>query len=460
MSAVIAPERLAPAADDARLPRLFTLRFASRGASVAVNTILTGQVMFYATTVLGLAPGLLGLLFMLANLVDGVVDLGAGALIDRTNTRFGKGRPYELVLVPMWLLTIALFSTPQMSPGAQTAYVFIVFVLISSFCRTLLGTADGVYLKRALSGDGRYAKLSSRSGVVVIGIAAAANLALPQAIAQWGERPGGWSVIATLYGLPMMALGLVRFFTVRERPDVSEAVTAPKVPVRVGLRSVFHNRYVFVFAGMVGAARVASTITGMVGVFFFTFVLGDVRLMSFVMLGGLVTPVVMLCFPAAARRIGSMNFIRLTLAVAMVGYAAVWLFPHRAAVVIGGQMVGALSYTVVMLGGYFMLQCMSYGEWRTGIRADATTSAVVGIAGRLGAGIAAAIVGALLAAHGLEAGTPTQPEAVGGVLTSLYALVPFSTSALMFALTFAYRLDRRIEGIRADLQVRAEAGVG
>ena len=67
----------------------------SSSCSVALSTLMLGYVTFYCTDVLQLAPALVGTLFMVSKIFDSFTDIVAGFIVDRTQTRRGKGRPNE-----------------------------------------------------------------------------------------------------------------------------------------------------------------------------------------------------------------------------------------------------------------------------------------------------------------------------------------------------------------------------
>ena len=93
--------------------RWYPFAWSTRGFALGVNSLLLMQVTFYATEYAGLSAGLVGTLLLISKLFDGLTDLVAGFIIDKPNTRWGKARPYELFLIPTWILTVMLFSTPS-----------------------------------------------------------------------------------------------------------------------------------------------------------------------------------------------------------------------------------------------------------------------------------------------------------------------------------------------------------
>ena len=67
--------------------------------SVSMLSVLAGNINFFASDYLGVSIALVGTLIMMSKIFDGFTDLVAGYLVDRTHTRFGKGRPYELAII-------------------------------------------------------------------------------------------------------------------------------------------------------------------------------------------------------------------------------------------------------------------------------------------------------------------------------------------------------------------------
>ena len=92
--------------------RWFPWAWSTRGFALGVNALILMQVSFYATESAGLSIGLVSTLVLVSKLFDGITDLLAGFIIDKTKTRWGKARPYELFLIPTWILTrlVILFT--------------------------------------------------------------------------------------------------------------------------------------------------------------------------------------------------------------------------------------------------------------------------------------------------------------------------------------------------------------
>ena len=100
----------------------------ARGVALAVNTILLMQITYFGTDFVGLSPALIGTLLLVSKFSDGFTDLFAGFIIDKTKSKLGKARPYELFLIPVWLFTVLLFSVPNFGTTGKAIYIYSAYI--------------------------------------------------------------------------------------------------------------------------------------------------------------------------------------------------------------------------------------------------------------------------------------------------------------------------------------------
>ena len=288
---------------------------------MAMVNIVLMQITFYTTDTLGLNPVIIGMLMLGAKVFDAFTDLIASYIIDHTHTRWGKARPFELCIVPSWVLVVAFFATPDMSDTAKYVYIFVVYVLLSCVFMTFLNTQDSTYLRRSLRGGQRISKVLSRKGVLQMLLSGLGHAALPQLIVLWGDQPGGWTKITLVYAIPMMLLGLVRMLTIKELPEevlngnkpAEKKQEEPKLDFKTSVNALLRNRYMWMVAGMVLVCHFGQNIVSAVNTHFFKYVVGDVGFMSYISLIGVLPTFLVLFMPAAIKRIGAMGFIRIGL---------------------------------------------------------------------------------------------------------------------------------------------------
>ena len=195
-------------AENEILPKWFSLAWTSRGTAVTLNVLLIGYATYYATDILGLSPGLMGILILASKLFDGVTDLVVGFIVDKTHTKLGKARPYELFVIAMWFFTVLMYATPDWGSTGQAVWVFATYSIINAVCNTFLGGIDAVYMGRAIRNEGNRIKVMSFSGAIGMIAAIVFSILFPQVLGTLGTTKEGWLQIAVSFAIPLTIIGL------------------------------------------------------------------------------------------------------------------------------------------------------------------------------------------------------------------------------------------------------------
>lgn len=432
-----------PVKNNEKLPFSFIPLWASKSISVGMSGLLMMQFTFYATDVVGLDTGLVGALLLLVKLLDAAIGLVVGFLVDKTHTRLGKGRPYELFLIPMWACIVLLFSTPDFGMAGKIIYVFAFYSLGNGVFATLLGGGEVAYLGRAVQSDHQRAKVTSVSGVLVMLICTIGSVILPQLMATWGTQTGGWQKIALAYALPMCVIGMLRVINIKEKPTRSTSANNQGMRVKEGLSLIFWNKYVFVLAPAALLCNLTQTTSTIVATYYFTYIIKDLGLMSYVSMIGLITPLVLLLFPVAIRTIGGMNFVRIGLILGVVGNLLKLIDLTNVPLLVISQLLANTGLsTLTMMQGYFVLQSIDYGERKFGKRVEGLSSAVNGLYAKVGAGLASVMIGGLMSLAGYVNLDSRQPAAALNTIIALYSWIPAVLCVLMLITVHFYDLEK------------------
>jgi GPH family glycoside/pentoside/hexuronide:cation symporter len=98
-------------------------------ANIAWRGVATFLFIFY-TDVFGLNPAVVGVLFLIARFGDGIIDILMGIVCDRTNSKYGKFRPWILwTAVPLGITLSMLFTTPNFGPTGKVVYAYATYLL-------------------------------------------------------------------------------------------------------------------------------------------------------------------------------------------------------------------------------------------------------------------------------------------------------------------------------------------
>lgn len=108
-------------------------------ANIAWRGVSTFLFIFY-TDVFGIDPISVGLLLLVARFSDGISDVVMGVIGDKTNSKYGKFRPWILwTAVPLALILSLLFTTPDLNDSNKLIYAYITYILF-----TLIYTANNI----------------------------------------------------------------------------------------------------------------------------------------------------------------------------------------------------------------------------------------------------------------------------------------------------------------------------
>jgi GPH family glycoside/pentoside/hexuronide:cation symporter len=90
-------------------------------------------LMIFYTDVFGIDAKVASFMFLITRVWDMIFDPIIGMVADRTNTRWGKFRPYLLYLaVPYGILACAMFVTPDWGQNMKIVYAFVTYILATT----------------------------------------------------------------------------------------------------------------------------------------------------------------------------------------------------------------------------------------------------------------------------------------------------------------------------------------
>ncbi len=451
----------ATTAENEVLPKYFKWAWMSRALSLALNVMLIMQLTYYCTDMLGMAPTLIGGLLLASKLFDGVTDLVVGFIIDRTNTKWGKARPYEICIVFVWLFTILMFSTPNMGTVGQAVFIFIMYTLINSVCATFLNGNDAVYLARSVRNEANRVSVMSFNGGIIMLVSIAFGMVLPQLIAGVGAVKSGWTVITALIGIPMAVIGMLRFIFVKEVVQTENTGTEEKeetIPLKTGLSCIMKNKYIWILAGMTLVVQLATNVGSAVNTYYFKYIMGDIKLATIVSMSSMITPIIMMIFPVLSRKFGTATLLKAGAVLGVAGYGIRIIGGTNLVTLTVGSLLGGVAILpVTMMINIYMIDTMDYGEWKTGIRVEGMIGSVNSFCSKLGSGVASAMVGLIMGLAGYDGKLAVQSAAANTSIVALFNYVPMVLMVVLLLLAIAYKLDKELPAMKADLEAKHSA---
>lgn len=424
------------------------LLWQTSSVSVALSTLVLGFVTIYCTDTLGLEPVLVGTLFMVSKFVDGVTDVVAGFIIDRTQTRWGKGRPYEIFMVFLWLSTWLLFSCPVgFSTVAKCVWIFFMYVFMNAVCTTFLNGNNVVYMVRAFKSKEQQVKLTAYGSFFTMGAGLAFNIIFPMAMARIATSAAGWSRLIGMMAVPLTLLGLIRMLTIKEQYHSEEMTGTEKLKLSDIMALARTNKPMM----LVSAARfLQNAVAGMgVGVYYWTYIIGNVSLMGVTAIATVLGLPLAFLMPAMRRKMGMKKMVIYGFAFSALGYLLIFFAGGNMILVIVAGLItsiGVIPFT--MMFNIFIVDCADYNEFKGIPRMEGTMGSLTGLAGKIGSAFGGFILGILMSLSGYDGTAAVQTDAALLMIRMLASIVPLIIFAVIILLLRKYSLDEEMQAVR------------
>ncbi len=193
---------------------------ADSAANFVFMTMILFQTNFY-TDVFGLSATAAAAILLGPRLWDAIADPIVGILADRTNSRWGKFRPWILfTAIPWCVVMILAYTTPKgWSMGSLIAYAAITNTLLMTIYSmnnmpyaALGGVITGDLVERAKLNSFRFIAVNAAQFIV-----GGFTLPLVAKFSAGHDHQYGWRMTMTVWAVLCLVLFLITFATTRER---------------------------------------------------------------------------------------------------------------------------------------------------------------------------------------------------------------------------------------------------
>ena len=439
--------------------------------------LFTMYLLFFYTDVVGISSAVVGTMFLITRIWDTFLDPFVGILGDRTNSRWGKFRPYLLwVAIPFGICGILTFSSfgDNMTTKIIFAYatytlMMMVYSLINVPYASLLGVMSANPQVRTEFSSYRMTFAFGGSILVLFLIEPLVDIFSKMKITEnIPDIAFGWQMAAVVFAIMASGMFLLTFLWTKERV---QPIKEEKGSLKEDLKDLFKNKPWWILLGAGVAALVFNSIRDGATVYYFKYFVVEEDYatvsffgMSFVLsglylaLGQAANIIGVIAAAPVSNRIGKRNTYMWAMIIATVLSVIfywfdkedlIWMFVFQALISICAGSIFPLLWSMYA-------DCADYSELKTGNRATGLIFSSSSMSQKFGWAIGTAITGWLLGFFGFQANAVQSEEAISGIKMFLSFLPAVGTILSVVFISMYPLTEKKMKDITTELECKRQ----
>lgn len=441
-------------------------------------------LMVFYTDVFGIPARAASFMFLVTRVWDMINDPIMGMIADRTNTRWGKFRPYLLwMAVPYGILACAMFITPEWSRNMKIVYAYVTYILATMAYTAINIPYSSLMAVMTPDPHERTTLSQYRFFFAFVGMLLITTFTLPLA-KLFGANPAhpgysaelgysqalGYQITMGIFGAIAIILLLITFLTTRERvkPPKNQQSTfmkdmgnvAGNLPwIIIFIAAVFWLIHNMIRNGMV--AYYFKNVNGEGDKVLWSLALGALKLdfdqtTVFLTIGTLgMMAGVFISTPIKKRFGRKALIIFFSLASVILSGIFYWLPAENF------RLLGTMNFLWAIVAGampvfFFAMfaDVADFHEWKFGQRATGLIIAGIMFAIKMGVAVGGFLGLYLLGQFGYDKELPVTPEVIGGIKL-LFSIIPAGFILVCGIILCLYPInEKQLAQIEVDLKER------
>lgn len=429
------------------------------GGSNIMSILLSSFLTAYYTDTALIAASAVATMFLVLRVLDGVTDFVMGSLVDRTNTKIGKARPWLFAAAPLMCIGIVLILHVPLgwSSSNKLIYAYLSYIFLNCIVYTIYGISHTTLLAR-MTRDSQDRTLTSTVSIIfnnlvqIVGATVITQLYLNI----------GWANTSFILGIASGLMILVEALVCRETVGTEAVEAAPgqvqeeKVPLMDQVKAVLTCKY-FWCCLVIGICTLVYNANGnSCTVYYCTYVLGDASYTGTLLGLGMAPSIAMLLItPWCTKKFSKRGFMGVCGALLVLSFALIAVAPTNKSLLLACAFLRSIGGGPMMAGVYaFIADSADFLEWRKGLRAEGLMSSSQSIGQKIGIGIGSASVLWVISAAGYVEGASTQAASVISALKFSYIWVDVIVTAILLACVLLMDVEKYLPQIHADLDAK------
>lgn len=435
--------------------------------------IFSMYLLFFYTDVFGLAPAVVGTMFLITRIWDSCFDPIVGILADRTKSKWGKFRPYLLwVAIPFAVIGVLTFYTPDFDEKGKIIYAYVTYslmMMIYSLINVPYASLLGV-----MSSDRKERNtLSSYRMVFAFGGSLLALWLIEPLVNYFGgnlNSKTGWLATIAVFGLITTAFFWACFAFTKER---IKPIADEQNNLKEDLKDLWKNKPWWILLGAGIGALVFNSIRDGAAVYYFKYYVSssvnfDFSLFGtdfhmtptsiYLVLGQAANIIGVIIATPIANKIGKKKTFFGAMALAAILSLVFYLFGKEDVFLIMSfqVLISICAGCIFPLIWSMYADSADYSEWKQGRRATGLVFSASSMSQKFGWTIGGAGAGWLLGYFGFQANVEQTATAQNGIQLML-SILPAIAAAISVAFIAFYPLsEEKLQIIEQDLNEKRD----
>lgn len=331
--------------------------------------------MYYTDSAL-LSASFVGTMMLICRLFDGISDVLMGMIIDKTNTRFGKARPWLLFMgVPLIVSVVLAFYVPAgMSDSTKQIYSFAAYFFMSVICYTAVNLSYHAMLPRfSLTSQDRCSVSAVRSVFSMIATIVVSTIT-PSIIERFGgyHVQSAWTTTVLIYGVIAEICILITFFGIKEKISVDADTSGEKQSgkeISQSIKILLSSKYFYISVFLFLTFYISSGTLG-ITIYLARDVYGNTDYFGLLNLAGLIPMIIIVPFmPGLYRKVGKRNAMLAGAIIAAVIGVFKFMFVKQFMIFLILQFLGSVATCPLCAALYTLAgDIVDYNQWKYNIR--------------------------------------------------------------------------------------------
>lgn len=434
--------------NDVSIKTLFTYSAGSLGNNI-ICALINSYLLIFLTDSFGIGAAAVGTLFLVARIIDGISDPIMGIIVDNTNTKFGKSRPY-LFIVPifMGIATIMCFSSPDLSYSNKIIWMYVAYIFWGLSFTAMDIPYWSLSANITKSSQGKTKIVTAARTVAYVGNFIVLSLTIPLV-----SIIGSWTKVAIIYSCFAIIFTLITAF------GIKEIRTNTKKKEKQGFKQFINllktNKPLRIVLLSMLVLELSNSVKGTISIYYVKYNFNAEMMIPIVtsigmaasILGGIISPYI-------AKKIGKKNTALLGLISSASGSLIIFLLSYSslplliAVNFLAGIFDGAGYITLTSM----VADCVEYGEWKTGTRSEGMIFSLNIFKSKIASAIGGSLCGYILAYVGYNANSTQSTFTLNGIHL-IQSLLPCVIIIISFLLLRKYNLsEAEYDAIIDDLK--------